>query len=210
VAHSYLHACGGPREFPREVVAGAGSVGQPTVESALESRDCPALRAIATMDLWPYDDHFARALGKRDFTAAEATRREWLEALKETKVRCSDVLAETSLDARIAALKAVVGLGDEGLVRLRSKLLDALEAGDADALVARARAVTEREKIVDPQGEAVHTARLEAVEAMIEQEIRGRPRPAPKGTEAENRTLRLTLGLFGLRGAQPPQTASKE
>jgi hypothetical protein len=150
------------------------------------------------MDLWPYDDRFVKAVRGRDFAAAEKTRREWLEALKEARVQCGEVLAADRLSARIEALNAIVGLEDEGLIKLRSNLLDALEAGDADALVASARAVAEREKIVDPKGEAVHTARREAIESMVEQQIRGRSQPAPRDEEAAKRTLKLTLDLFGL------------
>ncbi len=147
---------------------GSGAVvGEAMVDEALRGDDCGALMTFESMQLWPFKRRFTQEVAGRNFEPAEVTRRLWVDTLKQFKTECVKRLSRRqtmALNAQVAKLERIVGLDDGTLVTLRSRLLTAMESGNAEEILAYTRAVTERETSLDSRNAAVYEAKLRDTE----------------------------------------------
>jgi hypothetical protein len=78
----------------------------------------------------------------------------------------------SDLAARIAKLDRIIGLDDQVLIELRSKMLTSLENGDSQQILAYSRAISEREKVLDSRHAAEYEEKLRDIEAAVVQQGR--------------------------------------
>jgi hypothetical protein len=102
--------------------------------------------------MWPYEQRFSREIVARRFRDAEVTRRVWSETITTFSTECAKrlnmrdrIAARTQLDN----LEHIIGLDDSLLIDLRSRLLMAMEKGDANAVATLSSAISQREGALD-------------------------------------------------------------
>ncbi len=126
----------------------SAAVSEKTVEDAAKRSDCRQLTGINTLGLWPFEQRFSQEVVARKFSDAEITRKVWLETMKTFGDDCQKRLSQREkigVATVIERLEGVIGLDDTMLIGLRTKLLAAMEKGDASAIAALSQAVSERE-----------------------------------------------------------------
>ncbi|MBW2454164.1 MAG: hypothetical protein JRI68_06625 [Deltaproteobacteria bacterium] len=166
----YGDTCGGAAASTNLGMLSHGSgavVSEAMVDEAVRGHDCGQLMTFESIQLWPFKRRFTGEVAGRKFEPAEVTRRLWLDTLKQFKTECVKRLSRrkaVALDARMAKLERIVGLDDPTLIELRTKLLTAMEAGNAEEILAYTRAVTERETSLDSRNAAVYEAKLRDTE----------------------------------------------
>jgi hypothetical protein len=141
------------------------------VDAAVKEKRCGLLTSIDAADRWPYEVTFAEQLQGRNFGDAEVTRVLWRDTLQEFVDGCGDAISRRKRIAattRIAKLDRIIGLDDEVLIDLRSKVLTAMENGKPEAILAYSRAINEREKALDSRNAARYDAKLAEIEQLVE------------------------------------------
>jgi hypothetical protein len=146
------------------------SVSEKVVDEAVRNKDCTTLTTINAIDLWPFEHRFVNEVAKRRFQDAEVTRRLWLETLETFEKECNKGLTRrqsTEVSAAADKLRRIVGLDDELLIGLRSKLMTAIADGHADDVQKYLSAVTEREKALDGRNAAMYEAKMRTIKAEL-------------------------------------------
>jgi hypothetical protein len=193
LANRYQNACNhwGPAGAnARDFMAAAPIMSETTVERALKSQRCAFVGAMDSSEAWPFPRRFAEEVGRSDFQAAEITRVLWLQSLEGYVAGCAQGLSareRVTAETRIKKLDRIIGLDDEVLIDLRSKMVAALQSGNADAVLSFSRAVNEREKALDVGHAADYDAKLKAIEAMVvaqKQVAADKPAAGKKGSSA--------------------------
>ncbi|MCP4678629.1 MAG: hypothetical protein GY854_24575 [Deltaproteobacteria bacterium] len=137
------------------------------IDIAIKQSECEVLRRLHRLRMWPFEGRFAKEVMDRNFSAAEVTRLVWLDTLREYEKHCSKRFTRREvmeIHVHEEKLERIIGLNDETLVNLRSRLLSALEAENADAVLSYSRAISEREKVLDSRNASVYEERLRAIE----------------------------------------------
>jgi len=146
------------------------SVSEKVVDEAVRTKDCTTLTTINAIDLWPFEHRFVNEVAKRRFQEAEVTRRLWLETLETFEKECHKGLTRrqsTEVNAAADKLRRIVGLDDDLLIGLRSKLMTAIADGNADDVQKYLSAVTEREKALDGRNAAMYEAKMRTIKAEL-------------------------------------------
>lgn len=154
----------------RDLLVGAPVMSETTVERALKGQRCTFLGAMDSSEAWPFPRRFADEVAGSDFQAAEITRVLWLQSLEGYLQTCGQGLSareRVTAETRVKKLDRIIGLDDEILIDLRSKMVASLQAGNADAVLSFSRAVNEREKALDGGHAADYDAKLASIEAMV-------------------------------------------
>jgi hypothetical protein len=155
VARRYLRTCGADEQA--EVVAKAADqlaavVAEKTIEDAVRRVDCSSLSIVHDAKLWPYEQRFSKEVVARRFGDAEVTRRVWTESLSTFSKECEKRLntrQRVAVKAQLDNLDRIIGLDDAMLIDLRTKLLSAMEKGDANAIATLSNAISQREGVLD-------------------------------------------------------------
>jgi hypothetical protein len=169
-AGTYRFNCRHDNSEMPPIRAGAQRVTERHVDGAMAKDDCAGFHVAFGLDLPPYEPRFGKEVMKRDFAAAEVTRRVWLNTLETAEQKCGARLSRRTImavQAQEDKLRRIVGLDDPTLIDLRSKLISAVEANDADAVVSWSRAIAEREKAIDARNASAHEARLRNIEERV-------------------------------------------
>jgi hypothetical protein len=143
------------------------------VERAVARGRCGFLSKVDETQTWPYEVHFGEEILRRDFNEAEITRQLWRSTLEDYLKTCGEALprrAKIRAETQIRRLDRIIGLDDPTLIDLRSKMLDALESGREQQVLAYARAVAERESALDSRSSADFEAKLASIEKTLTEE----------------------------------------
>ena len=173
LAHQYQEICdlrGDETSDAMSYVTESVPLAEKTVDSALTQGRCAFLLSVDQLQVWPYEVRMGREVLGRQFEDAEITRRLWLDVLGEFGEKCGEALDRSGrerLEAQKERLGRIVGLDDPSLIDLRSKMLEALETGESDKVVAYAKAVSEREKALDSRRAAEYDAKLAEIEKKV-------------------------------------------
>lgn len=157
----------------RELVAAFVPLSEKLVDKELDEKRCGFLRSIDALEMWPYEVQFAQELQDRDFASAEITRMLWRDTISAYLDACGDKISRRQRvagQARVTKLDRIIGLDDQVLIDLRSKMLTALEKGEADQIIAYSRAITDREKSIDSRNAELYEQKLRDVEAAVTME----------------------------------------
>ncbi len=173
LAHQYQEICdlhGDETSDARSYVTESVPLAEKTVDGALSQGRCGFLMSVDQLQVWPYEVRMGREVLGRQFEDAEITRRLWLDVLGEFGQKCGETLdrrGRVRLDAQKERLGRIVGLDDPNLIDLRSKMLEALEAGEQEKVLAYAKAVSDREKALDSRRAAAYDAKLAEIEKRV-------------------------------------------
>jgi hypothetical protein len=174
LAHHYAQGCarsgGDDQAAPQDLLAVYTPLPEALVDRALEQKRCGFLLSLDELELWPYEIRFGQELQERDFAGAEVTRAVWRDSLSAYLDACGDNVSrrqKISAQTRITKLDRIIGLDDSVLIELRSKMLTALERGQADQIIAFSRAINEREKDLDSRHAELYEEKLRDVEAAV-------------------------------------------
>ncbi|MBN2717286.1 MAG: hypothetical protein JXX14_15640 [Deltaproteobacteria bacterium] len=162
----YQEKCGGAHELS-QISSGASIESEHSIDDYLKSGNCEKLQTTNRLRLWPYESRFASEALRRDFSAAEVTRRVWLDTLKTFERNCGTNFSRRDLmqiQMQEEKLMQIIGLNDNVLIDLRDKMLSALEAGDPNAVVSWSKAIAEREKVLDVRNSEIYEARIRDIE----------------------------------------------
>ncbi len=169
---SQICKSGAAREQLLAVSSDTGAfVDERIVDKAVKETDCAVLSSINGLGLWPFESQFVGEVANRDFTKAEVTRRLWLDTIETFTKECGKRLSRREVievDAVSDKLRRIVGLDDELLIGLRSKLMAAMEQGNAEAVRSYLASVTEREKALDSRNSAALEAKMKTIQADFE------------------------------------------
>ena len=146
------------------------SVTEKDVDEAVRNTDCSTLASINSIDLWPFEQRFVSEVAERRFQEAEVTRRLWLDTLETFEMECHKRLTRresTEVNASADKLRRIVGLDDDLLIGLRTKLMSAVSEGHADEVQKYLSAVTEREKALDGRNAAMYEAKMRTIKAEL-------------------------------------------
>ncbi len=146
-------------------------VDEKIVDKAVKETDCAVLSSVNGLGLWPFESRFVGEVANRDFTKAEVTRRLWIDTIETFTKECGKRLSRREVievEAVSDKLRRIVGLDDELLIGLRSKLMAAMEKGDAEAVRSYLASVTEREKALDSRNAAALEAKMRTIQADFE------------------------------------------
>lgn len=154
-ARRYLRTCGADEQA--EVVSKAAEqlaavVTEKTIEDAVRRVDCSSLSIVHDAKLWPYEQRFSKEVVARRFSDAEVTRRVWTESLSTFSRECEKRLntrQRVAVKTQLDNLDHIIGLDDSMLIDLRTKLLGAMEKGDANAIATLSNAISQREGVLD-------------------------------------------------------------
>lgn len=173
LAHQYQQICdlhGDETTDAKSYVTESVPLREKTVDGALAHGRCTFLVSIDQLQVWPYEVRMGREVLARQFADAEITRRLWLDVLGEFGQKCGDALdrrGRIRLQAQQDRLGRIIGLDDPSLIDLRSNMLEALEAGEQDKVLAYAKAVSDREKALDSRRAAEYDAKLAEIEKKV-------------------------------------------
>lgn len=145
-----------------------------TIELALKHERCAFLSAVDGADAWPFPTRFAAEVQSSDYQGAEVTRVLWLESLRGYLTTCNGKMSareRVTAETRVRKLDRIIGLDDEVLIDLRSKMVAALQAGNAQTVLQLSQAVNEREKAIDSRNAVDYDAKLASIEAMVQQQM---------------------------------------
>jgi hypothetical protein len=173
LAHQYQQICdlhGDETTEARSYVTESVPLKEATVDAALAARRCAFLLSVDDLKVWPYEVRMGREILGRQFEDAEITRRLWIDVLDELGTSCGadlDRRGRIRLEAQRERLDRIVGLDDPTLIDLRTKMLEALEGGEQEKVLAYARAVSDREKALDSRRAAEYDAKLAEIERKV-------------------------------------------
>ena len=169
---SQICKSGASREQLLAVSSDTGAfVDEKIVDKAVKETDCAVLSSVNGLGLWPFESQFVGEVANRDFAKAEVTRRLWLDTIETFTKECGKRLSRREVievDAVSDKLRRIVGLDDELLIGLRSKLMAAMEQGNAEAVRSYLASVTEREKALDSRNAAALEAKMKTIQADFE------------------------------------------
>lgn len=154
-ARRYLRTCGADERA--ELVAKAADqlaavVAEKTIDDAVRRVDCSSLSIVHDARMWPYEQRFSSEIVARRFGDAEVTRRVWTESLSTFSRECEKRLntrQRVAVKTQLDNLDRIIGLDDAMLIDLRTKLLAAMEKGDANAIATLSNAISQREGVLD-------------------------------------------------------------
>lgn len=186
------------------------AVPEKEIDAAVRNTDCSALAAINSIDLWPFEQRFVNEVAKRQFQEAEVTRRLWLDTLETFEKECHKRLSRresTEVQTSADKLRRIVGLDDDLLIGLRSKLMSAIAEGKADEVQKYLSAVTEREKALDTRNAAMYEAKMRTIKAELA-EARAEAKVAA-ATAATKPATAATPAATPAAGGSSPSTAQQ-
>ena len=123
------------------------------------------MMTIDQLNLWPFEKQLLDEMTTREFEAAAITVETWQETfLAYTRV-CKPRMerrARSVARKKLAKVRSLVGYDDEALVKLRVKLLLAIEEGRAKQIVDLSEEIMEKEEALAPKLATRHAARAKA------------------------------------------------
>jgi hypothetical protein len=219
LAARYQALCGlslEPTAEPAQYIGASTPIESTVIERAIAETRCAFLAEADAQQAWPYEARIGEEVLLREFNEAEVTRRQWKAAVQEYLRSCEGRLGSRErvrAEATIERLDRMIGLDDPMLMELRSNLMDAMEAGDHEKVLAYARAVAQRETLLDAQGAARHRAKLAALEGelgTLNQGTAAEPAAAPaEGAAASDETTTQAPGESWQTQVSDLQTAVK-
>jgi hypothetical protein len=210
-ARKYLHNCGmdeRPAAFAKAADTLAAIVSEDRVEDAVRSVDCGGMSIINDARMWPYEQRFSREIVARRFRDAEVTRRVWSETITTFSTECAKrlnmrdrIAARTQLDN----LEHIIGLDDSLLIDLRSRLLMAMEKGDANAVATLSSAISQREGALDQRHTNDQVKQLD-----IRYRIAEKKRLTAEAELDEAKRVKAALGADAIASAKGANQAAQD